>query len=168
MQSFLAYRRFGEHVKNQYERDKERAAAIGHHSSQTWISSSNCSSATEISSPQRSGETYTADVEKAEVHNVIPLSQSVVGAVTSNPATQVTSPVQDGANVTLSREETAKSKDSMGTNLGTALTGIKVRGRTTREGGGKGKVFVVGYEGESDIMNPHNWSFGTRWGATLV
>ncbi|MCJ1248876.1 hypothetical protein MMC30_006097 [Trapelia coarctata] len=49
------------------------------------------------------------------------------------------------------------------------MTGILVRTRTTRDGAGNlGKVFVVGYEGEDDIMNPHNWSHLTRWGATFT
>ncbi len=54
---------------------------------------------------------------------------------------------------------------SIGTAMGTTLTGIDVRDRTTKEGG-DGKVFVVGYEGENDMMNPHNWSFSTRLAAT--
>lgn len=55
--------------------------------------------------------------------------------------------------------------DRMGTAFGTTLTGIDVRDRGTEEAG-DGRVFVVGYEGENDMMNPHNWSFSTRLAAT--
>lgn len=65
----------------------------------------------------------------------------------------------------MSRATTVPTRKSMGTALGTTLTGIEVRDRSTKEGG-DGKVFVVGYEGENDMMNPHNWSFVTRLGAT--
>lgn len=54
----------------------------------------------------------------------------------------------------------------MGTAVGTTLTGIDVRDRSTKEGG-EGKVFVVEYEGEMDFQDPHNWSFATRLGATI-
>ena len=66
------------------------------------------------------------------------------------------------------RTTTVTTQHTIGTALGAALTGIYVRDRTTREGGDKGKVFVVGYEGERDNMNPHNWSFLLRLRATYV
>ena len=66
----------------------------------------------------------------------------------------------------MSRASTVATRKSLGTALGTTLTGIDVRDRSTKEGG-QGKVFVVGYEGENDIMDPHNWSFTTRIGATV-
>ena len=66
----------------------------------------------------------------------------------------------------MSRTSTVATRKTMGTALGTTLTGIDVRDRSTKEGG-DGKVFVVGYESEKDIMNPHNWSFATRIGATI-
>ena len=65
----------------------------------------------------------------------------------------------------MSRATTVPTGKSVGTALGTTLTGIDVRDRRTKEGGA-GKVFVVGYEGENDMMNPHNWSFLTRITAT--
>ncbi|KAF2721348.1 MFS transporter [Polychaeton citri CBS 116435] len=53
------------------------------------------------------------------------------------------------------------------TRLGLSITGIEVRRRTTNEGG-DGNVFIVGYEGSSDSMNPHNWSFATRIRCTFT
>ncbi|MCJ1479220.1 hypothetical protein MMC13_007905 [Lambiella insularis] len=61
---------------------------------------------------------------------------------------------------------TRTEHQTFGIEIGHAIIGILVRSRTTREGGGDEKVFVVGYEGEKDMMNPHNWSNLTRWAAT--
>ena len=44
---------------------------------------------------------------------------------------------------------------SIGTVMGTALTRIDIREWSTNDGD-NGKVFVVGYDGENDMMNPHN------------
>ena len=65
---------------------------------------------------------------------------------------------------TLSRTTT---QQSTGTALGKVLTGIDVRRRTTNEGG-DGNVFVVGYEGEDDPNDPHNWSLWVRIRCTLI
>jgi hypothetical protein len=68
------------------------------------------------------------------------------------------------AHPTLSRLST---QQSLRTRLGTVLTGIEVRRRTTKEGG-DGNVFVVGYEGDDDPNNPHNWSLVTRIRCTII
>jgi multidrug resistance protein len=68
--------------------------------------------------------------------------------------------------------------------MGHAMTGIEVRElsneltkRRTRASGRtptnekqpeREKVFVVGYESESDLLNPHNWSYATRIFATIM
>lgn len=164
MQSFLAYRRFGQHVRDQYERDKEKTAVMRRHVSERSTSSSTNSSLTATSTLPPNGNTNQPDLEKGEAHNGTDPDMSGSAAVTSN---EPSLPKQPGSRPdTLERAETARTQHSMGTALGTALTGINVRDRTTREGGEKGRVFVVGYEGEDDILNPHNWSYGTRWAAT--
>ena len=48
------------------------------------------------------------------------------------------------------------------TDIGRTMTGINVRRRTTREGGGDNEVFVVGFQGEDDPLNPHRWSLARR------
>ena len=48
------------------------------------------------------------------------------------------------------------------TDIGRIMTGINVRRRTTREGGGDNEVFVVGFQGEHDPLNPHRWSLAKR------
>ncbi|KAI9869684.1 MAG: hypothetical protein M1830_005219, partial [Pleopsidium flavum] len=167
MQSILAYRRFGRHVKEQYERDKDKAGGnLRHQVDQTSTTSSTSSSATAASTPGANGNTVTGDPEKAEKPYAADSEQLVTDGTALNPAAQSAAPSVERLG-TLNRADTIKTQHSIGTNLGTALTGINVRDRTTREGGGKGRVFVVGYEGECDSMNPHNWSFTTRWAATF-
>lgn len=72
---------------------------------------------------------------------------------------------------------TATTRDSkhgshlgnVGTRLGNAMTGVDVRSRTTNEGGReKGKVFIVGFAGEDDPLNPHNWSKTRRMIITII
>ena len=72
----------------------------------------------------------------------------------------------------LSRTPTQRSGRSanlttMGTQLGTIMTGVRIRKRKTHEGG-DGDVFIVGYEGEDDPQNPHNWSIWTRIFITVM
>ncbi|KAI9879166.1 MAG: hypothetical protein M1830_009365 [Pleopsidium flavum] len=167
MQSILAYRRFGRHVNDQYERDKDKAGGnLRHQVDQISTTSSTSSSATAASTPGANGNTVTGDPEKAEKPYAADSEQLVTDGTALNPTAQSAAPSVERLG-TLNRADTIKTQHSIGTNLGTALTGINVRDRTTREGGGKGRVFVVGYEGECDSMNPHNWSFTTRWAATF-
>lgn len=173
MQSFLQHRRFGKHVTRQYERDKSKAEALA-------------------TSPLSSHAVYTPqitdhpdhvdsrDPEKGEQSNGHPLDaqthlephgsekqEEESGAYAPiHPASIGRGASQSGqAPGDMSRATTVPTGKSTGTALGTTLTGIEVRDRSTKEGG-DGRVFVVGYEGEDDMMNPHNWSFGARLAAT--
>lgn len=65
----------------------------------------------------------------------------------------------------MSRATPVPTGASMGTAMGIALIGIDIQDWSTKDGD-NGKVLVVGYDGESDMMNPHNWSFSTRLAAT--
>lgn len=62
----------------------------------------------------------------------------------------------------------ASSIRTFGTRMGTALTGVNVRDRTTNEGGGDQQAFVVSWDGDDDDLNPHNWSNTKRWGVTVM
>lgn len=69
----------------------------------------------------------------------------------------------------LSRTSTTRSIQTIGTRLGTALTGVDVRDRTAQEGGDSSRqVFVVGYHGVDDPTNPHNWPRTRRIFATML
>lgn len=72
---------------------------------------------------------------------------------------------RNNSRINLSRTPTVRMGDSnltnMGTNLGNVMTGIDIRKRNTEEGG-TGDVFIVGWEGDRDPQNPHNWSMLLR------
>ena len=152
MQSFLQYRRFGRHVEAQYKRDQEKAKVLGPGSNDTSGTSSPSSSATDARDSERAEQSNREDGD--------PLHTSATDPVPADEAFE---------NAGMGRRSLSRSLNaqrSIGTVLGMTLTGIDVRRRRTKEGGGAGDVFVVGYEGERDDMNPHNWSRWTRIGAT--
>ena len=183
MQSFLQYRRFGKHVARQYERDKSKAKALanGNDSELTSPSESDASNTSEVTDATDAVD--TRDPEKGEQSNGRPLDAQHnleahdskeeegqagdgQGYVPIHPAPSSRRASRGGeAPEDMSRATTVPTGKSVGTALGTTLSGIDVRDRSTKEGG-DGKVFVVGYEGENDMMNPHNWSFLTRIAAT--
>ncbi|KAL8710165.1 MAG: hypothetical protein Q9220_005248 [cf. Caloplaca sp. 1 TL-2023] len=158
MQSFLQYRRFGRHVQAQYQRDREKVNAA--------------ESTSPLSSTSTAGQTTSdedvRDLEKGE--------QGSDERIQSEQAATLSSPVSAGeafeSQDAPDPATTVPTNESTGTALGTTLTGINVRDRTTKEGFSTSgntsrKVFVVGYEGEHDNLNPHNWGYGTRIWATV-
>lgn len=174
MQSFLQHRRFGKYVTRQYERDKSKAEALASSpfSSDAVVNTSQVTDAPDhvdsrdpekgeqsngqLLDAQDHVETRDRGKEEEESGGYAPIHTASTGRRVS----------QSGeAPEDMSRATTVPTRKSMGTALGTTLTGIEVRDRSTKEGG-DGKVFVVGYEGENDLMNPHNWSFVTRLAAT--
>jgi hypothetical protein len=56
---------------------------------------------------------------------------------------------------------------SEATALGRVLTGVHVRDRRASEGAG-GQVFLVGWDGPEDRLNPRNWSVGKRVVVTVL
>ena len=63
---------------------------------------------------------------------------------------------------------TTRTQHSTGATFGRAITGVNVRDRTTHEGEKGGLVFVVGYQGNDDPLNPHNWGVGIRIFSTVI
>ncbi|KUJ08846.1 MFS general substrate transporter [Mollisia scopiformis] len=171
MQSYLAYKRFGKNARDQYERDRKRAEALSRGNAENDVQaqgeplgqrqSSIYSSHTEIPSPPGDQSPDTRDPEKGE------------------------QPSEDGGEIDHAPTmETIHTTHSFGTRMGHAMTGIEVRElskemtrRRTRASGRtnaddkqpeREKVFVVGYESETDPMDPHNWSYTTRILATIM
>ncbi|KAL8826369.1 MAG: hypothetical protein Q9170_007430 [Blastenia crenularia] len=164
MQSFRQYHRFGKHVKAQYQRDKDRAKAIGEQESESTSPLSSTSSTIAQATLAISSDDLR-DPEKAEQ----PPSQGAPQSASAS-ADQAfeTQPHSRG----LEQASTVATHGSMGTTLGNVLTGINVRNRTTKEGfvgedAKDQKVFAVGYEGEHDPLNPHNWGYGAKIWATV-
>ncbi|MDI1490414.1 MAG: hypothetical protein OHK93_001617 [Ramalina farinacea] len=139
MQSILQYRRFGRHVQKQYERDQGKAQAL--HVKDDGAESSSSSSASNDRDIEKSASDKPTHLRNAEED--VPTASEQLPPLTPKVTT--------------------------GTALGTTLTGISVRDRTKSKGEGDSdtRVFVVGYEGPDDVLNPHNWSKVTRIGATV-
>ena len=58
-------------------------------------------------------------------------------------------------------------RPSAATALGRVLTGVLVRNRDAGEGAG-GHVFLVGWDGPDDRLNPRNWSVARRAAITIL
>ncbi|KAL8893990.1 MAG: hypothetical protein Q9192_004727 [Flavoplaca navasiana] len=175
MQSILQYRRFGRHIQAQYERDRDKAKAIGEQKKDDTFGSTSSHSSTTTQTAETSVEDGR-DLEKGEqAHHEqinqggeLPVSAELAFESHRSMQRASTADTQSG----MTNTSIVATLGSMGTNLGTALTGINVRDRTTKEGRNdpivlSDKVFVVGYEGDRDSLNPHNWSYGTRVWATV-
>jgi MFS family permease len=148
MQSILQYRRIGLAVQKQLDRDREKAVAL------------------------TTGETVGKDLplpilapsaQPPAAISVPPLSRS------STESLEVDTH-KDEDNIDTDRSgdiKQTRTQLSQRTALGYALTGIHARDRTTHEGKGS-KVFVVGWEGKDDPLNPRNHSTISRVLATLI
>jgi multidrug resistance protein len=178
MQSFLAYKRFRCHVKDQYDRDVQKAEAL---------SRANATSSEDM--PVLDGGHRRASIESLSLtsNERTPDARDEEKGEQSTGKDLRIGETEDGGErggfdhvVTESR-----TRDSFGTRMGNALTGIEVRTltremtrtRSRRSGAGNPRneksddretVFVVNYESEKDSMNPHNWSYAKRIGATIM
>lgn len=156
MQSFLQYRRFKKHSTRQYERNREKAEALRRGNDALGPTPSPVSPSTTANpSPATSDKTIdTRDPEKAE-HSKCNEAQNKAKSLPpiAEEATEEEEHLEPHPPL-ISSASTAATQRTMGTALETALTGINVRKRTTRESGDKGNVSVAGYEGKQDSMNP--------------
>lgn len=139
MQSYLQYRRIGQAVAKQLERDHEKSTNLGnlgHLDGQPSAYSPDLLSTEKPPHNPRhtSGETDTD--EQIQPHDLHAVSS-------------------------------VRTRHSARTALGYALGGIHARDRATHEGG-DGKVFVVGWDGEHDPLNPYNYSTPVRVITTLM
>lgn len=179
MQSYLQYKRFGKRVQQQLERDKHRydrlrAANDGDPSATAPVQHDAAVQDTHTDlekgdqrrdSPQDQSQDHSQEREEIEEDDhQYPLSTSE--SSNDEPAQKPEHENMASLGVSLSRASTRSNK-SMGTRMGHALSGVNVRDRTTHEGGDRSRqVFVVDFEGDNDPMNPHNWTFRKRLGAT--
>lgn len=102
---------------------------------------------------------------RESVESVDPSKDETPGDQAAGTADQPT----EGLKPAPTRASSTRSLRSFGTRLGHSLTGINARDRTTKEGGNRDEeVFVVGFENEEDMTNPHNWSNARRITVTLL
>ncbi len=172
MQSFLQYRRFGSLVKQQLDQDSRRAALLSKQDD-------NGGSPASFEAPDTT-DNAGRDLEKSEDTPAIrhgPRDTSSRRESVESSLELAHHPTYEEEEVEyeeqdtrphLSRASTQATQHTLGTSLGVSLTGIEVRDRTTKEGGDVDRqVFVVGFHGANDPMNPHNWSKWTRVAATI-
>jgi hypothetical protein len=161
MQSIIQYRRLGQKAKEQYYRhtlDQEKptrpSSNHGVPSQSRGTDFTKDELSLEARTPSRRRDAGREEEAQEDIENE-----------------QMDCPFREfsGVGHNLSRTNTQATSRSIGTRLGTALTGIDARERRTNEGGPEaGKAFVVGFEGEDDPLKPHNWSLMARIGATML
>ncbi|KAL1306825.1 hypothetical protein AAFC00_005481 [Neodothiora populina] len=154
MLSYLQYRRIGQNVQRQIERDQEKAKALSLHTH------------------NRSRTPDEIDEEKRNEAPLEPTETTENGVAFQDSDTESGEPgdgYPDNNNANdMSRVPTHRTHFSERTALGYSLTGVNARMRATHETEA-GHVFIVEWEGPNDPMKPHNWSFGLRlWSTTVV
>lgn len=187
MQSFLQYRKFGKAVGKEQERHRTDRTRLSRLSSSQSSISSKASNKQERNEDPEKGEKISDDDtqqaryegirlpagvyarDRAEMEAVGDMEQSEQvhsnGGETAHQSTTNDSQPDQRGRGSLSAQMTHQST---GTNFGRAMTGVNVRDRTTNEGEKGGLVFVVGYQGEKDPLNPHNWDVGIRVFTTVI
>jgi multidrug resistance protein len=191
MQSFLAYRRFGRHVRAQFDRDRQKAEVLNHINANTTESPSESEPGHRPSSidslPSSTLHVPSPDIEDVEKGCQLEGDTAQEGELPDGEE-------RAGLEGNMKRIRTGESlatmrtQDSFGTRMGNVLSGVEVRtltkqmsktrsrrvGKQRTNGSqeekpeGRERVFVVSYESEKDNMNPHNWSYTTRIGATIL
>lgn len=169
MQSILQYRRFERHVAIQYERDRRRPSAG--QSQEEDRGRSRASSASLDNRAVLISEPLPTDRDPEKAGSLNNRGSDEGRQISDALGCKCPDDLEhEGGRPNPFRTvSTTRTQASLGINTGNGMTGIVVRMRTTREGcRNQEKVFVVGYEGENDSMNPHNWSYLTRWSATVT
>jgi Major Facilitator Superfamily len=177
MQSILQYRRFEKRLRQQIDRHGVDDIA-GYESKEPAIEQKDEEDAeqSEANVFPQSSEHEVGPSTKIEQEKDIELgdvSSEDDGRELSGSTTRESSS-SDRPRPVLSTVTTRDSKagshlGNMGTRLGNAMTGVDVRLRTTNEGGReKGKLFIVGFAGPDDPLNPHNWSKTRRMIITII
>jgi multidrug resistance protein len=194
MQSLLQYRRFCAAVQQQIKRDQERAKDLQHTTEKPANQGSEDSDATLAHDAERgnaghnhrppgvhAGELDTRidqsvpmEEEETMRENQHPHSPPLEHEELPSDRSSKAEAEEEGEEededpdlAAMSRWSTTRTHHSMGTALGTALSGIDVRARRTHEGG-SGSVFVVNWSGPNDPLNPHNWTRARRFGITFM
>lgn len=152
MQSILQYHRFKKCVAVQYDRDREKSSPLNQYGRASGTPSPASTQSSQPQIPATPPLPTIEDLEKGDFHlrfgsehpdvlNTLTLR----GPNYSHKEGSRPEPLD-----TLSTTRT--EHQSIGTKIGYAMTGVVARSRTTREGNREEKVFVVGYEGEKDMM----------------
>lgn len=160
MQSLRQSRHLLSAVKAQVERDQERARL------RTLDAEDSEPAATTTAAPNDDDD--SADPEKAAQdedsrnHRRPSAESAPRPSLSSESSDGSSSSALDGVSNAAQRVTTACTQYTARAALGHSLTGVHARDRLTHEGKGD-KVFVVGWEGPDDPLNPRNWTVSTGW-----
>jgi hypothetical protein len=187
MQSYLQYCKFGEAVKAEQERHRTDRSRLSRHSSPHSSASSKVGDNQESRQDLEKGEATSDNETQQPRYEGIRLPPGVhardLAEMNGLDDMQELEKTQSNPHDTAYRSFTNERRSnqghtstvsattthhSTGTTFGRAMTGVDVRDRTTHEGEKGALVFVVGYQGEIDPMNPHNWGVGIRVFSTVI
>ena len=151
MQSLRQSRHLLSAVKAQVERDQDRARL-------RTLDPSDSKPGPTAAAPRDEDADPEKTAQDAEPHRR-PSAESIPRPSVSSSSN---SEASDGVSNTAQRVPTAGTQYTGRTALGHSLTGVHARDRRTHEGKGD-KVFVVGWEGPDDPLNPRNWTVSSNW-----
>jgi hypothetical protein len=140
MESYLQYRKIGRRAKSQIDRRQDRVDL------------------------NPSEESPALDLETLNGGNPFSRGSSSIRTGSLECVEDFASPRLEFNQLVLDNVQT---NYTIGTRLGMSLTGIDVRSRNTHKGKELGRVFIVGFEGSNDPMDPYNWSISKRSFATF-
>jgi hypothetical protein len=168
MQSYFQSRRLGLAAKAQIERDVEKAALRTRdnplNTENGVLDGDITADAVLESAAQSERAEADTDGEKPRIRNDGSSERVDLDESDSSASSSPNGSVEDFT--TADRVQTRATQYTVGTALGHSLTGILARDRRTHEGKGE-KVFVVGWEGPDDPLNPRNWDVKKRISCTL-
>lgn len=160
MQSLRQSRHLLSAVKAQVERDQDRArlrtldAAEDSEPPAATPAAAAAPSHDEKADPEKAGR--DDDAEPPRRHRRTS-AESVGRASMSSSSSTNSEEASDELSNAAQRVPTAATQYTARAALGHSLTGVHARDRRTHEGKGS-KVFVVGWEGPDDPLNPRNWT----------
>lgn len=153
MQSLRQSRHLLSAVKAQVERDQDRARL------RTLDAEDSEPAAATAAAPSDENADPEKTAQDAEPrHHRRPSAESIPRSSLSSSSSSTSSEeASDQLSNTAQRVPTAATQYTARAALGHSLTGVHARDRRTHEGKGS-KVFVVGWEGPNDPLNPRNWT----------
>lgn len=155
MQSLRQSRHLLSAVKAQVERDQERARlrTLDAEDSEPAQAAAAHAPGDDNADPEKTAQDEAADAphRPSSAESIPPRPSMSSGSSNSSGR------ALDGVSNTAQRVTTACTQYTARAALGHSLTGVHARDRLTHEGKGD-KVFVVGWEGPDDPLNPRNWT----------
>lgn len=157
MQSLRQSRHLLSAVKAQVERDQERARLRTLDAQDSEPAAAHAAPSDDNADPEKDAQHGAAAPHSRTSAESVP--RPSLSSASSNSSGVA---ALDEVSNTAQRVTTACTQYTARAALGHSLTGVHARERLTHEGKGE-KVFVVGWEGPDDPLNPRNWTVSSDW-----